>query len=61
MFTYCDLKVHHLVRKCRHLIVEAKSVFADLLGSENEITLTLFLPVQNDILDRPDDLVVDIE
>jgi len=41
--TYGDLEVHHLVRERRHFIVEAESVLARVLRSEDEITLSFFL------------------
>lgn len=40
---YSDLKIHHLLRKRRHLVVEAEAVFTNVVGREDEVALPLFL------------------
>lgn len=47
--TYGNLKVHHLLGECRHLVVEAELVFADALGCEDEVALALLVAVQDDL------------
>jgi len=47
--TYGNLEIHHLLGKCRHLIVEAELILADALGSEDEVALALLGAVQDDL------------
>jgi hypothetical protein len=58
---YGNLKVYHLVRKGRHLVVEADSVIAFVPRRKDEIPLPLLGPCHHDLFPRPDDAVVDIE
>jgi hypothetical protein len=59
--TYGNLKIHQLVRKGRHLVVEAESEFANVIRREDEIALSLFLALHDDTLARTDNRVVNIE
>lgn len=59
--TYRNLKIYHLLRKSRHLIVKAEPVLANGLSGEDEIALPLLLPVDNYLLTRADDRVIDVE
>lgn len=47
---YSNLEVHQLVRHRRHRVVEAESVLSDLIGSEDEVSLPLFLTFEHDAL-----------
>jgi hypothetical protein len=59
--TYSNLEIHKFLRKSTHLIIKAESIFARFQGREHEITLSLLLPIHNDLVLRSDNLVVDIE
>ena len=59
--TYRDLEVYQLLRKRRHLIVEAEPVFSHTLSRKNEIALTFLRSVQDHLITRTDNGVIDIE
>lgn len=56
-----NLKVHKLLGKCAHLVVEAERVVADLLRREDKVALSLLFALQDDLSARALDSVVDIE
>lgn len=58
---YRYLKIHHFLRKRRHLVVEAKPVLANTLSCEHEVTLSLLGTLHNDFLARADNRVIHIE
>ena len=58
---YSNLKIDQLLGKRRHLVIEAESVLAQLLRSEDKVALPLLLPVHDDLLAGSDDGVVDIK
>lgn len=59
--THGNLEVDKLLGECAHLVVEAERVVANLVRSEDKVTLALLLAVQNDLLVRGRDGVVDIK
>lgn len=59
--TYSDLKVHHLLRKRAHLIVEAEPVFANVIRRKHKVTLALLGAIENDFISRADDRVIYVE
>lgn len=59
--THCDFKVHHLIRKCRHFVVEAKPVFTHVLRRKHKVPLSLFLTLHDFLVVGPYYTVVDIE
>lgn len=59
--THRNLEIHHLLGKCRHLVVEAELVLADALRRENKVALSLLRPVYDDLVARRGDGEVDIE
>lgn len=59
--TDSNLKVYELVRDGAHLIVEAERVVTDFVAREDEVSLSLLLPVYNDLARGACDLEVDIE
>lgn len=59
--TYRNLKVHHLLRKRRHLIVEAEPILPDTLRRKYKISLSLLGAIQNDLFAGGDYRVIDIE
>ncbi len=42
-----NLKVHHLLGKRRHLVVEAERILARLVGREDKVALALLLAVHD--------------
>jgi hypothetical protein len=58
---YRDLEVHDLLRKGAHFVVEAKSIFAGIVGGEDEITLSFAGPVKDDFFVGAYHRVVDVE
>lgn len=61
MKAYRDLKIHHLVRKCRHLVVEAEPVLARVLRREDKVPLSFFLAIHDFPVIRSYDLIINIE
>lgn len=64
--TYGDFKVHELLCKCAHLVVEAEAVLADLVGCEHKVALALLRAIEDDLLwaaigARADNRVIDVE
>ena len=59
--TYSDFEVHEFLGEGTHFVIEAESVFARLAGREDEVALSLFLSVHDDLIIGAHDLVVDIE
>jgi len=58
---YGNLKVHKFLSKCAHLVVEAESVFARVGCCEDEVALSLLLPIHNDLVIRSNYLIIDVE
>lgn len=58
---YRNLKVHHLLCKRRHLIVEAEPVLPDTLRRKHKVSLSLFGAIQHDLFAGGDYRVIDIE
>lgn len=58
---YGYFEIHHLIRKCRHLVVKAHSVLSAFLGSEDEIALSLLLGRQVDLVIGSHYFVIDIK
>jgi hypothetical protein len=56
-----DFKVHHLLRKRRHVIVKTKPVLPDTLGSEYKIALSFFGAIDDGFVAWSNNSVVDIE
>jgi hypothetical protein len=56
-----DFKVHHLLRKGRHVVVKTKPVLPNTLGSKYEITLPLFGAINDGFVTWSNNSVVDIE
>lgn len=48
--TYSDLEINHLFGERGHLIVEAELVFADALGREYEVALSLLFLGSDDLV-----------
>ena len=48
--TYSNLKVHLFFRKCRHLVVETKTVLAYVIGSKHVIALSLLGTLHDEFL-----------
>jgi hypothetical protein len=59
--TYGNLKIHHLLRKCAHLVVETEFVLSNIVCGEDEVALTFLCTIENDLVSRTGDFVVDIE
>jgi hypothetical protein len=59
--TYSDFEIHKLLSERAHLIIEAESVFARLSRSEDEISLSLFRAIHNDLVPGSHHLVINIE
>lgn len=59
--TYGNLKVHHLLRKGAHLVVEAEAVFANIVCGEYKVTLALLCAIENESVSGADDGIIDIE
>jgi hypothetical protein len=59
--SYGNLKVHHLLGECRHLVVEAELVLANALRCEDEVALALLGTVQDDLAAGRGHGEVDIE
>ena len=58
---YRYLEVDEFLRKGTHPIVEAELVLSFSTSSEHEVALSLFLPIQYNLLVRPCNLVIDIK
>jgi hypothetical protein len=58
---YSDFKIDKLLRECAHLIIEAESVFARLARGEDEVALSLLFAIQDDLVPRSHNLVINIE
>jgi hypothetical protein len=61
MTTYSNLKVHHLLRKRAHLIVEAKLIFPHIIRRKHKVALSLFRAIKDKLVHGTDNRVVDIE
>lgn len=48
--TYRNLKVDHLLGECAHLVVEAEAVLARVVRREDEVALSLFYAIENDLV-----------
>lgn len=59
--TYSDLKVNQLFGKGTHLIVEAESVLANIIGGENKVSLPLFGTFHHGPFSWTYDLIIYIE
>lgn len=60
-FTHCDLEVHDLLGERAHLIVEAESVFADIVGGEDKVSLPLLIAFYDLVFVGADDFVIYVE
>lgn len=58
---YRNFKVHHLICKGRHLIVEAEAVLAGVLRRKDEVSLAFFLPFHDFLVIRTIYRIVDVE
>jgi hypothetical protein len=58
---YSNFEIDKLLRECAHLIIETESVFSRLARGEDEVTLSLLFAVQDDLVPRSYNLVVNIE
>jgi hypothetical protein len=58
---YGDFKIHHLLRKRAHLVVEAEAVLADIIGRKNKVSLPLLGAVEYDLVRGANDAVVHVE
>lgn len=47
---HSNFKVDKLLGERAHLVVEAKAIFANLVGRENEVALSFFGTVKDDFL-----------
>lgn len=56
-----NLKVDKLIRDGAHLVVEAERVVTDIVAREDEVSLSLLLPIYNDLARGACDLEVNIE
>jgi hypothetical protein len=59
--TYSDLEVHEFLRESAHLVIETESIFARLGRREDKISLSLLLPIHDNLVLRSYNLVVDIK
>lgn len=59
--TYGNLEIHHLLRKCAHLVAETELVLSNIIRGEDKVTLTLLCTIDNDFISRTSDFVIDIE
>ena len=48
--TNSNLEVDQLLGECAHFIVETEAIFANLVGCEDEVTLTFLGAVKDDLL-----------
>ncbi len=58
---YRYLEVHHLVRKCRHLVIEAHPVLSAILSGEDKIALSFLLVRHDNLVTGAYNLIIDIE
>ena len=56
--TYRYLKIHHLLSKCAHLVVEAKPVFASVFRGEDIVALSFLGTIHDGPLIRANDTKV---
>ena len=59
--TYGNLEIYHLLCECAHLVAEAEAVLAHVIGREDKVALALLVAVENKLVGRTDNLVIDIE
>lgn len=59
--TNSNLEVDEFLGKCAHLVVEAERVLSNQLRSEDEVALSLFFALQDDLSAGTLDEVVDIK
>lgn len=59
--TYSNFEVDALVRHGAHAVVEAEGILAHVVSGEDEIALPLFLAVDDGVVARSADAVVNIE
>jgi hypothetical protein len=59
--TNSNLKIDVFLGKCAHLVVEAERVLSNQLRSEDEVALSLFFALQDDLSAGTLNEVVDIE
>ena len=59
--TYSNLKVHHLIRECRHLVVEAYPVLARILRRKDKVSLSFFFSTHDLLVIRSHHLVIDVK
>ena len=61
MTTYRNLEIDKLVRVCAHLVVKAEPVLPNLIGREDKVALSLLDPIEDHLLVRSNNLVVNVE
>lgn len=59
--SYRNFKIHRLLRKCAHVIIETKPVFALLFRRKDKIPLSLLGRFHNDLAIRGDDAVIEVK
>lgn len=58
---YGNIKIHHLIRKSAHLIIETKHIIPRFLGREDKIALPFFGAFEDCFARRTTYDVVDVE
>jgi len=56
-----DVKVDKLVSERAHVVLEAKRVFSDGVGSKDKVTEAFTLPIKDDLIVGVLYLVIDVE
>lgn len=59
--SYRNLKIHCLLRKRAHIIIETKPIFALLFSREDKIPLALFGRFHDDLAIRGDHAVIEVK
>ena len=59
--TYGNFKVHQLLCKRAHLVVEAEAVISNIACSEHEVTLALPCAIKNNLISRTGNYVIDVK
>jgi hypothetical protein len=61
VLTYRNLKIHHLLRKSAHLIIEAEPILAHIIRRKHKVALSLLCAVEDDLVRGARDRVVYVE
>lgn len=59
--TDSNLEIDVFLGESAHIVIEAEGVFADLLGGEDEVALSLFLAIHDNLTIGTLDGIVDIK